>query len=229
MRAVQTPHPPGAVCFASGEVPRYGTSIKCFQQLHVPGGSLESWQLGCLVSHNLNLGLDAMMENPALQWAWIMGDDHLYSPDIILRLLDRGVDVVAPLCLNKYPPLEPTVINQTLGRQKYLEELPTRGLYKLAADETCGDAGLLIRRTVLAALERPYYNVHRSGEFKAEDQTMVRKIQAAGFPVWIDVDQAIDHIGNVALRAVVVNDQWHIRLTGGGKHIVDIQARRATP
>ena len=227
MRAVETTHPPGGVCFASSEVPRYGASLRCKDRLQVPGASLDAWHMGVLVAENLNLGLEAVMANPTLQWAWIMGDDHLYPDDHVLRLLDRGVDVIVPLCLNRYPPIEPTIVNHTAGRQKWLEELPTSGLYKLGADETCGDAGLLIRRSVLEALERPFYDQLRSGSFRAEDQAFVRKLQRAGFAVWVDCEHVIEHIGNVALKPVVVNGAWHIRLTGGGTHIVDIQARRS--
>ena len=136
------------------------------------------------------------------------------------------MDAVAPLCLNRYPPLDPSIVSASAGRQKWLEELPTSGLYKLAPDETCGDAGLLIRRPVLEALERPFYDRLRSGSFKSEDQAFTRKVLAAGFPIWIDVEHVIDHIAAVAMRPVVKDGAWHIRMTGGGKHIVDIQPRR---
>ena len=229
MRAVETAHPAGGVCFASSEVPRFAASLKCLNRLAVPNGSLEAWYLGVLVAENLNLGLTDTLKHPLAQWAWLMGDDHLYPEDIVLKLLDRGVDVVVPLCLNRLPPIEPTIINKTLGRPKHLSELPTSGLYKLAADEVIGDAGMLIRRPVLESLERPFYAAPRSGSFSAEDQNFCRKLQTAGYAVWVDLDNVIEHIGNVAYKPVVVNGEWHIRLTGGGKHLVDIQPRRPVP
>lgn len=226
MQAVQTPHPPGAVCLASGEIARYGVSLQHLARLQVPNGSLLAWHMGVLVAENLNLGLDAMMANDTLQWAWIMGDDHTYDAEIVLRLLDHDLDVVAPLCLNRYPPMDPSIVNATVGRQKYLEEMPTSGLYKLGPDETCGDAGLLIRRRVLEKLERPYYDRLRSGSFKSEDQAFTRKLHDAGFPVWVDVDRPIGHIASVAVQPIVKAGVWNVRLVGGMKHIVDLTPRR---
>ena len=225
MHVVETPHPPGAVCMATGEIARFATSLQCYHRLQVPNGSLDAWHAGVLVAENLNHGLEAMMAMPSLQWAWIMGDDHVYPADLLLRLLDRGVDVVAPLCLNRYPPLDPSIM--TPSGQKHLEDLPTSGLYKLGTGETCGDAGLLIRRNVLEALERPFYDRLRSGSFKSEDQAFTGKLQDSGFAIWIDMEHTIGHIAASAVQPVVKNGRWAIRLTGGAKHIIDIEPKRA--
>lgn len=209
---------------ATGEIARFATSLQCYHRLQVPNGSLDAWHAGVLVAENLNLGLDAMMANATLQWAWIMGDDHVYETDLLLRLLDRGVDVIAPLCLNRYPPLDPSIL--TPQGQKRLEDLPTSGLYKLAPDETCGDAGLLIRRTVLEALDRPFYDRLRSGSFKSEDQAFTAKLQRAGFAVWIDTEHTIGHLAINGVQPVVKDGAWSIRLSGGHRHIVDIAPKR---
>ena len=224
MLPVQTAQPPGAICLASGEIARYGVSLQCLERLRVPNASLLAWFMGVLVAENLNRGLDAMLENPALQWAWIMGDDHIYDAGIVMGLLEREVDVVLPLCLNRYPPLDPSIVGP--AGQKHLEDLPTAGLYRLAPDETCGDAGMLIRRSVLERLARPFYDRLRSGSFKSEDQAFTRKLQDAGYDVWVDVEHPIGHIAAVAVEPVVKHGAWNIRLTGGMKHIVDIAPRR---
>lgn len=226
MRVVETPHPPGAVCMATGEIARYATSLQHYHRLEVPNGSLDAWHAGVLVAENLNQGLEAMMARDTLQWAWIMGDDHSYPADLLLRLLDRGVDVIAPLCLNRYPPMEPSIVSASRGRQRWLEEMPTSGLYKLEPDETCGDAGLLIRRPVLEALARPFYDRPRSGSFKSEDQAFMRKIQDAGFAVWIDCEHTIGHMEIDSVQPIVKDGRWHIRLMGGHRHIVDIAPQR---
>ena len=224
MLPVQTEQPPGAVCLASGEIARYGVSLQCLERLRVPNGSLLAWYMGVLVAENLNSGLTAMMENPALQWAWIMGDDHTFEPDCLLRLLDREVDVVAPLCLNRLPPFDPTIVehdHQPTGRMKYLEDLPTSGLYTLRAEETCGDAGLLVRRRVLDAIPFPWYDHRVSGAIAAEDQAWVQRIKDAGFDVHIDLDVQIGHIGQVLFAPVLKGDHWEIRMVGGGMRYIN--------
>ena len=222
MRVVETSHPPGAVVLISGEIARYMLSLHHFYRINVPNRSMEIPSQGVLVAENLNRALDTAMAAHA-EWAWLMGDDHTYPEDTLIRLLDRGVDVVAPLCLNRVPPMDPFILSAELGRMKYLEELPTGGLYKLGPGETCGDAGLLVRRTVLEALTRPFYDQMRSGAFKAEDQSFTRKIQDAGFAVHVDLDTRIDHLTPVAVGATVRDGQWHVRLTAAGRHIVDFR------
>jgi hypothetical protein len=225
MRVVETPHPPGAVVLITGELVRYASSLQHLSRLAVPNKSVEVWRSGVLVAENLNRGLDDVMRTDAA-WVWLMGDDHTYADDTVLRLLDRGVDVVAPLCLNRVPPMDPFILSAELGRMKRLEELPVGGLYKLGPGETCGDAGLLIRRHVLEALERPFYHTLRTGSFKADDQAFTRKIQDAGFPVHVDLDTPIGHITPAVVEPIARNGQWHVRLSAGHRHIVDVQAQR---
>jgi hypothetical protein len=226
MRVIETPHPPGAVVLITGELVRYASSLQHLSRLAVPNRSMEIWRTGVLVAENLNRALDSVMAVPEAAWVWLMGDDHTYADETVLRLLDRQVDVVATLCLNRVPPMDPFILSAEHGRMKHLEELPTSGLYKLGPGETCGDAGLLIRRNVLEALERPFYNRLRTGGFKADDQAFTRKIQDAGFPVYVDLDTRIGHLTPVAVEPVVHGGQWHVRLSAGHRQIVDVQAQR---
>mgnify|MGYP001580168769 FL=1 len=211
---------------ATGEIARYGVSIQCFERLQVPNGSLMAWYMGVLVSENLNRGLEAMMANPSLQWAWIMGDDHTYDAKVVMNLLAREKDVVLPLCLNRVPPMDPSIMLIGEARCKYLEEMPTSGLYQLATNETMGDAGMLVRRSVLEKLSRPFYDRLRSGSFKSEDQAFINKIREAGVDVYVDMDNTIGHIASVDVHPVVVGGKWRVRLTGSLKKLVDIEPQR---
>lgn len=228
MIVAQNGHPPGAVCFASGEIARYGVSLQCLERLQVPNGSLLAWYMGVLVAENLNRGMNNMMDNPGLQWSWVMGDDHIFQAGVLTKLLDHGKDVIIPLCLNRYPPMDPTVVSSSRGQLR-LEDFPTSGLYKLGEDEVCGDAGLLVRRSVLEKLERPFYNTQRSGSFKSEDQSFTNRLKQAGYDIWVDCETTIGHIAGVSVEPVAVNGEWRIRLTGGMKHIVDIKPQRVRP
>lgn len=224
MQGVPSKHPPGAVCLITGDLVRYAIAMQSVMGLMVPPGTHMPWNMGMLIARSLNGAFQSMMAVPALQWVWVMGDDHTFEPDVVLKLLDNDVDVVAPLCLNRLPPMDPTIVNHTKERMKYLEELPTRGLYKLQADETCGDAGLLIRRRVLEAIPAPWYDHRISGAVASEDQAFVQRIKDAGFDVHIDLGVTIGHINPVVFEPVLKNGAWEIRMTGGGmRHIADIR------
>lgn len=224
MQGWPSKHPPGAVCMITGELTRYAISMQCVNSLRVPPKSALSWFTGVLIAKSLNAAFQQVMDNPALQWAWVMGDDHVFDQDCLLRLLDREKDVVAPFCLNRLPPFDPTVVDHNQKRMKYLEEMPASGLYKLQRHETCGDAGLLIRRNVLEALAPIWYDTRKSGAIAAEDQAFVRRIHDAGFDIYYDLDNHIGHLGTANIFPVRKGNRWEVRLTGGAesRHICDL-------
>ncbi len=221
MQGVASEHPPGAVIMITGDHVRYAVSMQSLVHLKVPPGSANIWFQGVLMSKSLNMAFQQIMDNPTLQWGWIMGDDHTYDSDALLHLLDRNVEVVAPLCLNRLPPIDPTIIehqHESGARMKYLEDLPPGGLYKLTATETCGDAGLLIRRSVLERTGPPWYEHRKTGGFSdADDQAFIQKIKGAGIDVHVDLDVRIGHVGNVVYMPVRQGDKWAVNLSGGGK------------
>lgn len=216
-------HPPGAIAMISGDLTRYAASMHSLCGLVAPAGSVLAWHMGCLISRSLNDAFSVVMDNPTLQWVWVMGDDHTFEPDILLKLLDRDKDIVLPLCLNRAPPIDPTIVETQHMRMKYLEEIPLEGLYKLQENETCGDAGLLIRRNALEKLGPPWYEQRRSGAFTPDDQEFVEKIKEAGFEIFVDMDVCLGHIAAVEFKPVRKNGHWEVRMTGGGKrHIADL-------
>src|SRR3990167_8411358 len=220
MQGITSRHPAGAICMISGDLTRYALAMQCLMSLKVPAGSVNAWHTGVLIAKSINAAFQVVIDNPALQWAWIMGDDHTFDPDVLINLLDRDKDVIVPFCLNRLPPMDPTIVYHDKKRMKYLEEIPLTGLYQLTANETCGDAGLLVRRNVLEALESPWYDHRISGAMAAEDQAFVRRVKDAGFDVFVDLDTPLGHIGHVVFTPVIKDGHWEVRILGGGhRHI----------
>ena len=93
-------------------------------------------------------------------WLWIMGDDHLFDPDILNRLLARELDVVVPLVAKRMPPFEPVIFSRLVDAEGHVykkyryEQLPTSGLLEVPV---AGTAGMLVRRPVLNAVGDPWF------------------------------------------------------------------------
>lgn len=226
MQGIESRHPPGGVALITGEVLRYAQAMKCITALRVPAGSAAPWITGVLVAHNINTALRAIVDNPKLEWAWLMGDDHLFPPDILIKLLDRDVDCIVPLCLNRAPPMDPTIITAD-KRLKRIEELPPEGgLYKLGPGEVCGDAGILIRRNVLEATGPNWHELKKSGSHNAEDREFVGKVKDAGFDVWVDLDNPIGHMAAFEIAPVRKETGWEVRLNCANRHVCDLGAMR---
>ena len=63
------------------------------------------WLMGSNITGNCN-DLARRMQG---EWLWMIGDDHAFHPDIVVRLLSHDVDVVAPHCLQKSWPFPQVV------------------------------------------------------------------------------------------------------------------------
>lgn len=229
MQIIQSRHPPGAVCMVTGDDLRSAIAMQSVVGTYASPGSLMTWFSGVLVSSSLNESFQAVLHNSALQWAWVMGDDHVYNPDAVLKLLDREVDVIVPLCLSRAPPFNPVISVRTEGGflPKPLGSLPRGGLYKLAPNESCGDAGMLIRRHVLEKIEPPWYNNRRSGSYNSDDQAFVARLIQEGFDVHVDLDVQIGHVTQTVVVPALTQDGWKVRMIGSGaKHIADFRPKQ---
>lgn len=223
MQGVASRHPPGLVAFCMGDLARYTTAMRSINATQAPAGSIDWWWQSNNIADTINRAFAATLENPDLGWCALMGDDHAYSPDLFLQLADRDVDVVVPLCTNRYPPFGPTIIAN--GGLKDWKELPGTGLYELQDGETCGDAGLFVRRHVLEAMDPPWYDRLRSGSLGVDDQCFVKKLKKVGYKVHIDMDNRIAHMTPFTLFPVHQDGRWKVRLGCGGRPVVDIEAR----
>ena len=107
------------------------------------------------------------------EFLFIMGDDHVFHPQILHRLLEADVDVIVPNCLQRSAPFNPVVYGgEQDGRHMVKMDLPERGIHHIHA---AGSAGMLIKRKVLEALpEDPFM---RSDKLLNEDLTFCRLVR----------------------------------------------------
>lgn len=229
MRATNSRHPPGLIITMTGELARYSDSMADLEALRVPLGAGRSWFRGVLIAEGLNKALKGIYAKPDFEWAWIMGDDHRLEEDVVLRLLDREVDVIIPMCVHRHPPFYSTVVGiKEDGSREYkpVSDFPTAGLYKLKNGEACGDAGMLIRKRVLDAIPEPWYDNLRSGSFSSDDLCFSQRIQDYGFDVHVDCEVVIGHTTPMTITPRVVDGEWKMSLTTSDKPVATFGVRR---
>jgi hypothetical protein len=140
-----------------------------------------------------------------------MGDDHVFRPDMLLRLLDHDVDVVVPMCVQKHPPFLP-VIYDSLGPDGKFNLIDLRNkeekLYEVYA---AGSAGMLIKRHVLEAMEKPIFEFGKIGdENVGEDVMFCHKVQEAGFKIYADLSLKLGHLRPVTLTSEMKDGKWGV-------------------
>ena len=185
-------HPPGTILITGSDLSRYTAFSLSLIGMHRPAGTVVSWITGANIAKNLNDGLDMLHG----EWVWRIDDDQVFTPSTLMRLLAHDVDLVAPLVMHRKPPFEPVAYREQQPDGKFLPwamtDIPQYGLHPVAAT---GGSGLLIRRRVFEALEKPYFEI---GQLKSDDLSedlyFHQKARAAGFQAWLDVETSLGHL-----------------------------------
>ncbi len=212
-------HPPGSILVASSDLQRYPGFTISLLHLQRPEGTDVIWNAGLNPAANFNGCIRRM---PATsEWAWIMGDDHILPPDCLIKLLDRDVDVVVPLCVRRQPPFIPVLFKEQredspLGQFPPLSwgEIPSSGLHEVFA---VGSAGMLIRRRVLEAIQDPWFEVGQMATDRGDEDThFCLKVRQAGFKIHFDTSVVIGHMTPICLWPAQNPDgSWTVSLDLG--------------
>ena len=205
--------PAGTIGVLSGDLTRYTDFWVALHRTLKPDGTDFVSAQGADIVGNMNNMVAGMQGD----WLFILGDDHVFRSDLLLRLLAHDVDVVVPLCLKRSPPYHPVVYSHQTEDGLYMAEtnLPEHGLHEIWA---AGTAGMLIRRHVLDAIPRPVFTTE--GGVTNEDLTFCRKVRDAGYKIWVDVDATLGHISNMVVWPKYIDDSWYSVLELGNGAVV---------
>ena len=211
MYPVESKHRGGTVGVPCGTHPRYLEFENALEALQVPSGTTSLRLPGSNVTRNCEMISDLM----AGEWLWLLGDDHTFPADTLLKLLDHNVDVVVPICSRRGPPFLP-VLYKDLDIPRGVCTVYTwqelgwlTGLVTVAG---AGSGGMLIRHHVLDALTKPRFEnaTTPDGAVAGEDITLCDKITREGYTIWADLDQTIGHLTSVDIRPVRGPAGWTI-------------------
>jgi len=208
--------PKGVIGYASGSLGRYREFDACLNMLQVPPESPIYQAAGINVAFNYNQILREMLKGD-YQWAWLLGDDHVFPPELLLNLLERNVDVVTPFCLTRQEPFTPVVYEFDGKDYKNVgidEFRGMSGLARLKSIQVCGNAGVLIRRNVCEAIPDPWFeNGMIDREKNSSDLWFSKKVNDALFGNYVDLDNPMGHISHFAVWPHNDNGRWKTNVT----------------
>lgn len=214
-------HPHGTVMLAAAATPRFYEFQLSLEHLKVPAGSKLSIERGCDIAQNFNQAVKKMTG----EWAWFLGDDHAFSPDLLFRFLDHDVDVVVPIAPCKVAPFAPCVIHGPRDGERVWhenmdlytwEELSGDGLMALPKGDFIGQAGMLVRKHVLDRIGYPWFKAGQLDPGRLqEDMTFCRELQQLGYTVHVDCDVVFDHYFHVGVTARKHKGKWVPALKSG--------------
>jgi hypothetical protein len=159
--------------------------------------SLKISQGTLIANQRAELCLDAMREK--CTHVLFIDSDMRFPQDMIERLLQHDLDIVATNCARRRMPTGPTAqIYKENGERELVYTMPeTTGLQEVGS---VGMGVMLIKANVFAKLAEPWFETpwrHDKRGYIGEDVFFCKKAREAGFKIWIDhdVSKEIGHIG----------------------------------
>jgi glycosyltransferase involved in cell wall biosynthesis len=182
------------VVLLAAELGRYTVAQQCFDALDLPAGTKRVRHAG---RSNLADTRNAIVDAFAGDWLAMIDDDHVYPPDMVVRLLrhfrNPRVDVITPLVVRRTMPHQNVLVMASEDpakphetRQVVLQ--PTDG--GLLEVQAAGSGVMLLRRRVFEKIARPWFEWGRT----SEDFALCLKAKAAGLGVFCDLDTRVGHI-----------------------------------
>lgn len=217
----------GLIGIISGE---RSTFSEMFQSLigmmaNVPPGTGLRWAQSVNIPKNCNALVRDTLAGP-YEWLLIMGDDHIFDPDLALRLLAHDADIVVPNCLKRPVPWEPVTFTRNGDGYYYTADLPASGLTEIQA---AGSAGMLIRRHVLEALDDPWFEAQPGSGFMNEDVYFCEKARDAGFNIFCDPTVLLGHIAYHTVWPAHRDGHWQVDLQVGTERFPVQRIFKPTP
>ena len=223
MVGVMTDHPPGTIGVCAAELARFSVFTMSLVGVLKPPETQIRVAMGTNIAGNANW----LAEHTDGDWLWLLGDDHVFDTGLLLRLLDRDVDVVAPICLMRQAPFKPVVFagEHEDGRHYFhdgdeWDATPPEGILKVHA---VGGAGMLIRKHVLDAIGPPWFDFTMTSEGHriGEDLSFCRRIRQAGFDIHVDLENPIGHLTTTAVWPSHGPDGWNVRVDFNTAELVE--------
>lgn len=150
---------------------------------------------GACIAENRNRLTQRALELGA-DWIFYVDDDQLFDPPALKRLLARQVDVVSGLYLSREFPFRPVAFTEP-------DEPVVKGGYNLTLGSldkgilevsAVGAGALLVRRSVLSALQMPYWTLGQVDPAGwGDDFDFCYRVRQAGFAIHVDTDERVGH------------------------------------
>src|SRR5262245_56869045 len=188
-------HPPSTVGVLSGDLTRYAWAMASIRTLQLPPGSQLTWVTGDWISVAVNRIIASM--RPDDEWVCLLTDDNPCDPDMLLRLLDHQLPLVAPLVCLRLPPYDPSLWHVEEDGSFTAWTWPElAGKTGLLAVESFGGPGVVIRREVIEKVGMPFFEnapPPLGREAPHEDLYTFAKCRTAGYQPMVDLDVRLGH------------------------------------
>ena len=191
----------GTVAVTAQDMARYHSFTMSALKLETPPETTWDFRLGFNTARNRNLAVSYI----AGDWMFFLDDDQTFEPKVLLKLLDRNVDIIQALTPMRVPPFGPHayVWKDNDFQRADPSLVPQTGI---SAWDGIACGCLLVKRHVFEAIEPPWFEV--SGDGRSDDLYFCRKAKNAGFTCHLDSDTRSSHMTITKVSPEYHNGQW---------------------
>jgi hypothetical protein len=133
---------------------------------------------------------------------FMIDDDMISPPDLVFKLIEHDVDIVAALAFTRYPPHNPVIYNLTDGidsitRRKYFINNVVKTYPKdtLVQCDAVGFGAVLIKVPILKRIQEKFGKMFQSTCTAGEDILFCHHAIELGIKVHCDTKNKIGHMG----------------------------------
>ncbi len=189
----------GIIGMACGETARYSECYASLIGIEKPAGTVFLQCKSMSVADNFNKIAREFLASTA-KWLFLVNDDHVWSPNTLMKLLAHDVDVVTGLYVARTLPFMPVIFDRTTAEGLVIPRYLERGEHGLVPIKAAGDGCLLIRRKVLEAIADPWWELGKPESDKCcHDVLFSKKVADAGFQMYADLEVIVGHLGLFAI------------------------------
>lgn len=207
---------PGSIALPTSEIGRFAMFTVSLAATQQPANTNLSVMASASVTENLNHSIRQLRDED--EWLWILGDDHVWESDCLMRLLRvmdnlPEADILVPLVVKRNPPWHVVVfkeagIEDESGIPGWLpfrwDEIPEAGQFECDA---AGSAGMVVRRHVLDTIGDPWFQ-SSGGVYLNEDVMFCARARELGFRVFASADVVMGHLGIFNVRPLWREGRW---------------------
>lgn len=196
----------GIVGVIANDSARWSLFWACMDKLQLPVGWRKEHLIGGDWCGARNTLVEITLESGAEHLLY-MDDDHAFSPDLVHRLLSHDLPLVVPACLTRSAPFPPVDFTERVGDDRYLPiYLPEQDEDSVVPLVAAGTAGMLIHRSVLEAMEPPWFEYG----FASEDILFCNKAADLGFVPHVDLSIRIGHLTTCVIEPAYHDGEWAV-------------------
>lgn len=201
----------GTIGICASDTGRYTLFTVSLMNIQHPPNTVPDWGISTFIPGARNSLVERALERGS-EWILFLDDDHVWPSDHLMRLLKHDEMIVGSLYMRRQPPFVPLAFSHMDEDGTYtaidLTTLPGEGLLQVHA---VGTAGLLVKSEVFRAIEYPWFEWGKVGNWEAgEDIIFCEKAREAGFNIYVDLEAQLGHMAPSAIWPTWVDEEWAI-------------------